>query len=200
MPNADGRGNGKADHAWLDAQLEAGMLFAVEEEDRPEDCLYEFNYQWDGYASELDVGWYEPHFRARKEFRCTGTAYIRDEAGMYVADNDWQRLTRPCLTLPARGTTVCHSHGAKIPVVVAAAQRKLQEAAEVAADRLLRLTGTRDEEGFKVRSQDRIAAISTVLDRAGVKGGVEVDFKASGFEKVLGDLFGAAEGNDGAES
>lgn len=196
MPNADGRGNGKADVAWLDAQLEAGLLFAVEKDDRPPDCYYEFNYQWDGFASELDETWYEPHFRARKEFRCTGTAYIRDEAGMYIADNDWQRLTRPCLTLPRRGTTVCHAHGAKIPVVVAAAQRKLQEAAEVAADRLLRLTGTRDEENVKIRSQDRIMAIGSVLDRAGVKGGVEVDVKASGFESVLKDLFGVDDAQE----
>jgi hypothetical protein len=196
MPNEGGRGNGKADHAWLDAQLEAGLLFAVEAEDRPPDCYYEFNYQWDGYASELDTSWYEPHFRAGKDHRCTGQAYIRDESGMYIADNDWQRMTRPCLTLPARGTTVCHAHGAKIPNVVAAAQRKLQEAAEIAADRLLRLTGTRDEENFKIRSQDRIAAISSVLDRAGVKGSTEIEVKASGFEGVLKDLFGGDDVQD----
>jgi hypothetical protein len=191
MPNSGGTANTKPDVDWLDKELAAERLYAVEKEDRPADVLFEFNYQWDGYAGELDEDWFE-NFR-RSERKCTGTAYIRDETGMYIADNDWQRLTRPCLSLPMKGGPVCHAHGAKIPQVVAAAQRRLAEASEVAALRLIGLTGVRDEENVRVRPQDRIAAIGSVLDRAGVKGGVEVDVKATGFQKVLADLFGAEE-------
>jgi hypothetical protein len=198
MPNSGGLKNTRPDINWLDEQLDAGLLFAVEKEDRPFDCLFEFNYQWDGYAGELDADWYLPYYRGKR--RCNGTAYIRDEAGMYIADNDWQRLTRPCLSLPMQGGVVCHAHGAKIPQVVAAAHRRLQEASEIAALRLIGLTATRDEEGFKVRSQDRIAAIGSVLDRAGVKGTAEIEINAgSGFQQVLADLFGKEEPSDGKD-
>ena len=191
MPNVGGSKNTKPDIHWLDEQLDNGLLFAVEKEDRPEDVLFEFNYQWDGYAAELDEDWFLRYRRDKRE--CNGTAYIRDETGMYIADNDWQRLTRPCLSIPMRGGPVCHAHGAKIPQVVAAAQRRLQEASEIVALRLIGLTASRDEEGFKVRSQDRIAAIGSVLDRAGVKGGTELEITATGFQGVLADLFGKGE-------
>jgi hypothetical protein len=195
MPNSGGTANTKPDINWLDQQLELGLLYAVEKDDRPDDCLFEFNYQWDGYAAELDEDWYLPYYRGER--RCNGTAYIRDETGMYIADNDWQRLTRPCLSLPMKGGVVCHAHGAKIPQVVAAAQRRLAEASEIAALRLIGLTAIRDEENHLVRAQDRIVAINSVLDRAGVKGGVEVELSAgTGFQKVLSDLFGTGGADD----
>ena len=195
MPNSGGAANTKPDIHWLDAALEEGKLFAVLKEDRPADVLFEFNYQWDGYAAELDQDWFETY--RRSERKCTGTSYIRDETGMYIADNDWQRLTRPCLSLPMKGGPVCHAHGAKIPQVVAAAKRRLQEASEIAALRLIGLTGARDEENFKIRSQDRIAAIGSVLDRAGIKAGAEVELTAgTGFQQVLADLFGTGGDND----
>lgn len=189
MPNSGGSANTRPDIDWLDTALADERLYAVEPEDRPKDCLYEFQYQWDGYASEVDQDWFEAYRRGDR--KCTGTSYIRDESGMYIADNDWQRLTRPCLSFPAKGGTVCHAHGAKIPVVQAAAQRRLAEASEVVALRLVGLTKVRDEENVRIRPQDRIAAAASVLDRAGVKGGVEVDVKATGFQQVLSDLFGA---------
>lgn len=198
MPNTTGQGNTKSDVIWLDAALEQGLLYSVTKDDRPKDSWFEFNYQWDGYASELDETWYEPYYRS-KERRCTGTAYIRDETGMYIADNDWQRLTRPCLSLPIRGGVVCHAHGAKIPVVVAAAARRLAEASEVTALKLIGMTNVRDEEQIRIRPQDRIIAMNSVLDRAGVKSAIELEVSASGFQQVLTDLFGT-ESSDGADS
>src|SRR3954469_2023768 len=97
--------NNKPDGACLDAQLEAGLLYDVsEKESRPGDVIWDLNYQWDGYASEVDTDWFEV-FR-RSDRKCNGTAYIRDESGMYIVDNDWMRLTRPCLSIPIRGGTV----------------------------------------------------------------------------------------------
>jgi hypothetical protein len=142
----------------------------------------------------VDTGWFEV-FR-RSERKCNGTAYIRDESGMYIVDNDWMRLTRPCLSIPIRGGTVCHAHGAAIPQVLAAAKQRLAEASEIAALRLIGLTGTRDEENHKIRPQDRIAAIGSVLDRAGVKGGVEVEMTGTGFQQVLSELFGKESPSD----
>lgn len=191
-------GNTKPDAAWLDAH--ADELFIPDEAERPEGFLYDIHYQWDGYADDLDLEFFEQFRRPQAmDRRCNGTAYVRDESGMYVIDNDWERLRRPCLSAPGRGTTVCHAHGSKIPQVVAAAKARLAEASEVVALRLIGLTAARDEEDFKIRAQDRIAAASAVLDRAGVKGGVELEVTGTGFERVLADLFNTGGGEEGAE-
>ena len=184
-------GNSRPDIDWLDLQLSEGRLYSVEPEDRPADCLFEFNYQWDGDVQDVDRSWFE----VRRHFKraCNGVAYIRDETSMYIADNEWQRITRPCMAVPIRGGNVCLKHGGSIPAVLEAAKRRLQEASEVAAMRLVKLTGPRDEENVRGRPQYLIAANGSVLHRAAIKGGVEVDVKATGFERVLSDLFGAEE-------
>ena len=64
------------------------------------------------------------------------------------------------------------------------------------AERLIGLTGNRDEENIRIRPQDRIAAAAHVLDRAGVKASLEVDLKATGFQNVLADLFGLEAASD----
>ena len=184
-------GNSKPDIAWLDSM--DGRLFLPDEATRPPGFLYDIHYQWDDDIENLDLEFFERFRRFPNSNRCTGKAYIRDESGMYVIDNDWERLVRPCLKLPARGANVCQAHGAHIPAVVAAAKQLLAEASEVVALRLVGLTGTRDEENFKIRSQDRITAAQAVLDRAGVKGGAELEISGTAFEKVLGDLFGVEE-------
>lgn len=191
-------GNTRPDAAWLDYMSEQGRLLLPDEADRPDGFLYDIHYQWDGYAEELDVSFFEQFRRPpAMDRQCTGTAYVRDESGMYVIDDAWERLRRPCLRPPGRGTTVCHAHGAKIPVVVAAAKARLAMASDAVAGRLITLTGTRDELNRPIRPQDRIVAAQAVLDRAGVKGGLEVEMTGTGFQKVIADLFGAEESPGG---
>jgi hypothetical protein len=189
-------GNTKPDAAWLDHV--ADQLFLPEESERPDGFLYDIHYQWDGYADDLDISFFEQFRRNPALPFCNGTAYVRDESGMYVIDNDWERLRRPCLGRVGKGTTVCHAHGSKIPVVLAAAKARLANASDVVAQRLINLTATTDELNRLVRPQDRLVAIQAVLDRAGIKGGVEVELTGTGFERVLGDLFGA-EVSDGTD-
>lgn len=189
-------GNYRADIAWLDAMAEAGMLYSVDKTTpRPPEMTYDIHYQWDGEAEALDLDFFE-QFRYHPR-NCNGTAYIRDETGMYVVDNDWIRLTRPCLRMPSKGVNVCMVHGAKIPVVKAAAQRRLAEASEMVAMRLIGLTDSVDERSEPIAHKDRISASNSVLDRAGIKGGLEVEIHASGFQGVLSDLFGGEGDNDG---
>lgn len=193
-PKKASGGNTKPDAAWLAEVVDD--LHAPNEEERPEGFLWDVLYQWDGYADEVNLDFFEAFLRWPNQRRCNGTAYVRDHRGGYVIDLDWQRITRPCLGLPAKGTVVCHSHGAQIPQVKAAAERVLATAAEVVAVRLVGLTGTVDELNAAIDHKVRLAAANSVLDRVGIKSGTTVEVQLPGYKKVLSDMFGGADGED----
>ncbi|MGH3477629.1 MAG: hypothetical protein ACRDQD_12405, partial [Nocardioidaceae bacterium] len=100
-------------------------------------------------------------------------------------------LAGQCTHPSHRGSTVCASHGATAPQVVAAARRRLAEASGDVAERLvgLALDG-------KVKDGDTLRAIDSVLDRAGVPRAtaIEVGQTRSGIGERLDALeLGAAE-------
>lgn len=195
-------GNIRADREWLEELMEAGEITRVEPDDRPKDVLDDVIYQWSGFADEIDENfflWYRRPLKATGEIRrCSGEAYIRDERGGYILDAEWHRIRRPCLANPSTGATVCQSHGGRIPAVRAKAQRVITEASEVVALRLVGLTATKDEDGDTIEHKVRLAAANSVLDRAGIKGGVEIEVTLPGYKKIMGAMFGAeeAEGDD----
>lgn len=191
-PKVQTGGNTKPDQAWIEEVWDE--LHVPIEAERPPQFLYKVNYQWEGFADELNIDFFESFRRNFKQVRkCNGTAYVRDQTGMYVVDTEWNRLTRPCLSQAARGGKVCHAHGALIPQVKAAAERALAEAAEVVAMRLIGMTDGAEDE--KVR----LAAMNSVLDRAGIKGGVSVEVTTPGYERVMEKMFGVEVEEDGDE-
>lgn len=184
-------GNTKGDRAWL-AEV-ADEIRTVGKDDAPEGFLYDVELQWTRHQEDLNPDfWLEGDFGFRNGRRCTGPAYVRDDRGGYVIDVEWNRLRRPCLAPPAKGADVCHRHGAQTGHVKRAAMQRLAEASEVAALRLITLTGMQDEAAAVIAHKDRIAAISQLLDRAGIKHNAEIEdpSKEPGYKKVLGKLFG----------
>jgi len=194
-------GNSVCDQEWIAAMLEDGSLHQADASLRPMGFLYDVLYQWDESVDDVNPDFFE-FYRPRKSRetprQCSGTAYIRDQRGGYVVDNEWNRLVRTCLARPGKGTNVCHAHGSLIPAVKAAAQRALAEAAEVVALRLVGLTAPRDEHDAEIAHKDRISAMNSVLDRAGVKGNVEIEVTTPGFKRVLERMFSddSAEDDD----
>jgi hypothetical protein len=188
-------GNSICDREWIADMLADGSLRTIEPDDRPAGFLYDVLYRWDGNADDINPEFFEFYRPLRgvseRPRQCNGTAYIRDHRGGYVVDAEWIRIRRLCLGRPARGTNVCHAHGASIPQVKAAAQRALAEAAEIVALRLVGLTDMADERNEAIAHKDRISAANSVLDRAGIKGGVEVEISTPGFKRVLEKMFGA---------
>lgn len=192
-PKKDSGGNSRSDQAWVEEMSAAGELHAPNEATRPEGFLYDVIYQWDGLSEEVNPDFFEfyrPANTKQEQRKCVAPAYIRDHRGGYVVDSDWVRIRRQCLARPAVGTNVCHSHGANIPAVKAAAAQRLAEASEIVALRLIGLTDVADEMGTPVEHKNRIAASNSVLDRAGVKGSVEVEITTPGYQKVMEKMFG----------
>lgn len=185
-------GNSKCDQAWIEEMLAAGELHAPGP--KPPEFMYDPVFQWDGLNEELNPDFFEFYRPTRGRSKdpsrvCNGDAYVRDERGGYIVDADYQRLRRPCLGAPAQGTNVCHAHGSQIPVVKAAAQRRIAEAAEIVALRLIGLTGVRDELDAIIEHKNRISAANSVLDRAGIKGTDQLQVTVPGFQRVLDAMF-----------
>jgi hypothetical protein len=189
-PKRSEGGNGKADSAWIAEMLEAGELQAPDMDSKPDDFYWEPIYQWVGLQEDLNPEFFEFFRRAGQHIpKCTGTAYVRDHRGGYVIDAEWHRLTRQCIGLPVKGANVCQAHGAKIPVVKAAAVRRLAEASDIVAMRLIGMTASVDEHNNFIDHKDRIAASNSVLDRVGIKGGVDIEISTPGFQRVLERMF-----------
>jgi len=181
-------GNTHPDQAWIEIVLEDGELHEPDQSQRPPDFIYDVQYQWAADADELNTDFFMS-FKRPGTRQCNGTAYVRDSSGMYIVDRHWVKLRRPCLANPMKGAVVCQAHGGLVPVVKAAAQRALDNASEIVALRLIGLTGTKDEVNALIEHKTRLAAANSVLDRVGIKGGMDVEVKLPGYKNVLAKLF-----------
>jgi hypothetical protein len=89
--------------------------------------------------------------------------------------------------MAARGANVCRVHGGAAPQVKQAAQRRLQNAADVLVQRLL---------GFALDGEApdaiALAAIRDALDRGGLNPKTAVEVSVAPYEQVLADLAGVA--------
>ena len=123
---------------------------------------------------------------------CIARAYLRDKQGRYVIDADNEALTRPCLRPATPGADVCVVHGGYIPQVKAAARARLALASDMVVGRMLEIALNP-----KTAHKDAIAAMNSVLDRAGIKSGFEIDVTMPQWQQGLRKLF---EGEYGADS
>lgn len=198
-PKTKVRGNTKADVEWLEIQLNAGRLYEYDTSDGAESPCGA-RYQWQGYCDEIEPQWFLD--RARGTRRCSSTAVIRDDTGAYVTDLNDEPLRRPCLFPPVLGANVCRMHGGSTEHIKRGAAIRLAEASNKAADTLIRLTDPTDELGTPVEQKVRVQAANSVLDRVGIKGGVEVEVTTPGFKRVLERMFGddSEEPDDGSDS
>jgi len=94
-----------------------------------------------------------------------------------------------CSKVAMEAQTVCGSHGGRAPLAKAKARRRIEEAADRMAARLLGFA-----EGENVPAYVALAAVESALDRAGLKPPTQVDvgIKAP-WEEVMGDITGIAQ-------
>ena len=172
-----GKGNTPADDDFMEWMRHNGGLKAIDPDE--EEIPFPAKHQWGGKADD-DSPWSIPP----PGRRCNGRAFIRDDDGDYVVDKDNVRVTRPCWKWPMKGGTVCLSHGGGVIRVKKAAVERMASALDAVTGALVKIA--LDE---KVSAKDRVAAINSIMDRVGVRGGTEIDVKEPGYLDVLKNLF-----------
>lgn len=193
-PVRPGRGNNAGDKAWLEEMRAGGKIRDLDPRAIPAHCLDDTRIMYTGSAPLIDMLSFEFYRRGDRE--CSGTAYIRDENGRYVVDEEWTRIRRPCLAAPNRGMNVCNRHGGMIPAVREAAARRLAMEAEKAAEVLVEMTHTSDSTNMPIEPSVRLRAAAQVLDRAGITPGAVYETGTPGYERIMSRMFGADESEE----
>lgn len=149
------------------------------------------------YTGEpLDFGY--PYQLPPDEFRCTFEVLVRDDEGNAVLDVDREELKRRCPKWGmqiANGRTLhlCLEHVPRGAAGVQAAIKEMMLSASLAVTAAV----IKDAKDPKTQPRDRVAIWREMMDRVGVRGGVEISADVALWERVLGEMI-AEEGSDGA--
>lgn len=143
---------------------------------------YRGMYQWSGEQTSPGSAW---DVQMPKRECCNGFAFIRDWKGEQIIDANEAFLRRPCMAAPNPGMDVCDAHGGNSPELKRRAVERLTAGADVAVSALIQIIRSQDAD-----DKDRIAAVNSLLDRAGIRAGVEVEVTSPGYEKVWKGLMG----------
>jgi hypothetical protein len=174
----DKPGNTKLDQGWMSRH--ADELTEVEESD---EVPFGVRYRWSGQAPMV-AGEFLTGDDERHERPCVGRAFIRDGEGRKIIDSEGLLLTRPCAKPPMAGAVACGSHGGLTPGSLAAAKTRLLASADAVVGRLIYIAlhpGTLDEVAIR--------AINSILDRAGIRAGSEIDVKTPEWQQMLKEMF-----------
>lgn len=146
-------------------------------------------------------------FPRNRRVKCNGRTVIRYEhdvregkelihrKGDPILDEDYARQYRPCIAWAANGTDYCSAHGGTTPAAINTAKRTIALATPNAAEVLQRIA--LDE---RQPASERIKAAVQLLDRGGVRPGVDVSLETPGYMQVLNKLFGRGEEDEAEES
>jgi hypothetical protein len=185
IPSSGAPGNRKADQAWGKEQNDLGHFERI----GPDELGIPFGakYRWLFLQEELE----EEFFKSKSANPCEARSYIRDRDGRYILDADNAVLTRPCMRDAIRGSHVCYNHGGSLPATKRAARARLEGTSDLVVERLLAIAMDAEADPKVV-----VAACNSLLDRAGVKGGMDIDITGPGWQAGLRDLLDGKYEND----
>ena len=138
-----------------------------------------------------------------RKVRCKGRTCIRhprdheepEMRGQPILNEDGLRQYRPCSAWAANGTDYCSAHGGTTPAAINAAKRTIALATPGAAEVLQEILHDNSQ-----TADARIKAAIQILDRGGVRPGVDVSVETPGWQKVLGKMFGSSTQDDEPEA
>lgn len=172
--------DGKAGNAPKDADWIAKHLAELVPIDDDEDVPFGVKTRWSGLAEDAGSEFQIPP----DQKRCVGEAFIRDAEGRRILDAEGKLLTRPCSGWRMRGSTVCFKHGGGTEASLNAAKRRLVAAVDPAIGHLVNILVAPTTE-----TTDRLKAIAQILDRSGLRGGVELNVSNPEWQGMLKELF-----------
>lgn len=174
-----GVGNTPKDEMWFQWMQEHGGLTPIDPDEAG--VPWPAMHQWDGDAEDEGSPWMIPP----PHRSCSGKAYVRDADGNYIMDSSTppKRIMRPCWNWPMKGAKVCLYHGGGIERVRRGAMDRLISALDATTGELIRLALSPETED-KVKVQ----ALNSILDRTGLKGGVDISIETPGWQDMLKDI------------
>lgn len=176
---ADGRpGNTRADQEWIERHR--GELEEIPD-DELEAMPFGVRLRWEGQAPQLAMEFLVEDDERRQ---CTGRSYVRDHEGRRIVDSNRQVLTRPCRKPPIVGSIVCASHGGLSEANQNAAKRRLMIMSDAAAARLVWIALHPD-----TVEEAAIKAINSILDRAGIRAGVDLSVRTPEWQEMLREMW-----------
>lgn len=185
IPPPGRSGNTKQDREWIEKMTERGLLEPIGESET--DVPFGAMLRFTGKPEDDGHSWQLPP----DDRRCHGLAKIRDGEGRWITDNNNLVLMRPCFKWPIRGGTVCVEHGGGIEKVKMAAQMRLLSAADSLIGALIAI-GIDNKADPKARVQ----AINSALDRAGVKGTIDLRVEIPQYQQMLKEMFSGEWGSE----
>lgn len=132
----------------------------------------------------------KPSMRNRN-VKCKGRSVIRDLKNIPILGPDNERQYKPCESYGANGTDFCGKHGGQLEPTIAAAKRRLLHGADELVEVLKRLALDESQ-----AAADRVRAINSYLDRAGIRAGMDVSVDVPKWQNVLGKMFGNEDTED----
>lgn len=177
VPKDGSPGNTKIDQAWVERHADELIELGPEDE-----VPFGVRYRWSGLAPTLAGEFMVGEDDGDKP--CVGRAFVRDIEGRKIVDKAGTLLTRPCAKPPMKGGIACGSHGGLTPQSLTAAKTRLLAAADSVVARLITIALDPS-----VLDADAIKAINSILDRAGIRAGVDVDLKTPEWQEMLKEMF-----------
>lgn len=183
LPQDGKPGNTKIDQEWVrEHEQEFSLIPDLDE------VPFGARQQWSGKAADIGSMLQIPN----PENKCIGRAFIRDGEGRRIIDADGLVLTRPCSKWRMRGSLVCTHHGGLTDGGLAIAKRRLQESADSVVGRLIKIALSK-----KTLDGEAIKAINSILDRAGIRVGSDIQVDTPAWQGMLSELFLEGGKNDG---
>ena len=137
-----------------------------------------------------------PNVPKNQNIKCNGRAVVRYPKdyrdvrlrAQPILDPDGRKQYKPCGAWAVHGSTVCAAHGGDAPQVMAAAKKRLALATNNIAEMLEDIALD-----MRLPADVRIKAAAQIMDRAGIRAGVDLGLEAPKWQGVLGKLFGNPE-------
>lgn len=92
------------------------------------------------------------------------------------------------------GAKVCHQHGANLPHIREAARSRLLAYSDDAVSEMIKIAKSKNED-----TSDRIRALNSILDRAGVDGKQTITLEVKPWQEALSGIEAALEGRKGGK-
>jgi hypothetical protein len=169
-PGRRPRSNTASDKAFIDSAAHSGQL-----------KVWEGHLVWSGRTEDL----LHPYQVPDDNRRCQHLRQMKDDLGQQILDVDKQPLKERCPNWAMLGANICVQHAKGSKAVMDAAREMIAGAAPALVGQLIKEAFS---DSILSSPGDRIKAINSLLDRFGLRGGIEVGPDMPAWREIMDEL------------